>query len=348
MKNKKDNFGNKTALVWKMAIASALSWELAKLVGSHHPYLAPLSVVLCLQNTIDQSIKHSIHRIAGTAIAIILTAYIVNYLDMNGWMLGLLILGGTLIVMGLRFDATVIQQTALTIVLVFTFEQKSKDYAIDRIVDTIIGAAIAIIVQMFLFPPDFTKKAAASLQQLSQQLSKIFLELSNWLQSESNQGKRNLMEYKINLFLQELHHAKDTLNTAAKSLKFNPFSKKHKIFLSVYQKELAKISKGYQYVSLIIETLKEWEKQGEWPANDRMEAANYLRALGGFFGNPLVLHQNELKKENETLLSGLQDLLHSSKLLNLQPGYEVYRDSFCLETKRLLKSLTMNDGEDFV
>ncbi|MDR7237659.1 uncharacterized membrane protein YgaE (UPF0421/DUF939 family) [Neobacillus drentensis] len=59
---KKKNFESKTALVWKMAIASAISWELAKLIGSDHPYLAPISVVLCLQTTIDQSIRYSFHH----------------------------------------------------------------------------------------------------------------------------------------------------------------------------------------------------------------------------------------------------------------------------------------------
>lgn len=50
---------NKTFLIWKMAIASAISWEIAKLAGSHHPYLAPISVILCLQTTINRSIQFS-------------------------------------------------------------------------------------------------------------------------------------------------------------------------------------------------------------------------------------------------------------------------------------------------
>lgn len=40
---------SKTVLIWKMGAASALSWEIAKLAGSNHTYLAPISVILCLQ-----------------------------------------------------------------------------------------------------------------------------------------------------------------------------------------------------------------------------------------------------------------------------------------------------------
>ena len=78
MTKKKKKTENKTSLVWKMAIASAVSWEVAKLVGSNHPYLAPLSAILCLQATIDQSIRFSFQRIVGTAIGVILTAYLVS------------------------------------------------------------------------------------------------------------------------------------------------------------------------------------------------------------------------------------------------------------------------------
>ena len=64
----------------------------------------------------------------GTAIGVILTAYLVSHLHMNGWILGLLMLGGTYIAKWLRLDETVLHQVALTIILVFTFERKSKDY----------------------------------------------------------------------------------------------------------------------------------------------------------------------------------------------------------------------------
>ncbi len=172
-----------------MAIASAVSWEAAKLVGSKHPYLAPLSVILCLQTTIDKSIRFSFHRIVGTAIGVMLTAYLVSHLHMNGWILGLLMLGGTYIAKWLRLDETVLHQVALTILLVFTFERTSKDYVIDRIIDTIIGVIIAILIHMLLFPPDFTKKAAETFQTLAHQLSDILLELSKWVQLEWGQGK---------------------------------------------------------------------------------------------------------------------------------------------------------------
>ena len=87
-----------------------------------------------------------------------------------------------------------------------------KDYAFDRIVDTLIGIVVAILIHMFLFPPDFTKKAAKSLERLSNQLSGILSELSNWIQLEWGQEKGNMIEDKIHQFLQELHATKEMLD----------------------------------------------------------------------------------------------------------------------------------------
>ncbi|MBT2574972.1 FUSC family protein [Bacillus sp. ISL-51] len=336
-KNKK--IQNKTSLVWKMAIASAVSWEAAKLVGSDHPYLAPLSVILCLQPTIDQSIRFSFHRIAGTAIGIMLTAYLVNHLPMNGWMLGLLLLGGTYIAKWLRIDETVLHQVALTILLVFTFERNSKDYAMDRIIDTMIGVIIAILVHMFFFPPDYTKKAADSFRTLAHQLSEILFELSKWVQFEWGQGKGNIMEYKMNNLLQELHTTKDMLQTASKSLKFNPIRKKHKIILSRYQIEMQKMNAGYEYISNIVRTLKEWEKEGDLSASDKMELGNDLQVLSEFFAGFKGIQQGETDNWKQKEQNMLLESLRSNMLSYPPPGHKVYKDSFFLETMKLLKSL---------
>ncbi|MDN0189807.1 MULTISPECIES: FUSC family protein [unclassified Bacillus (in: firmicutes)] len=319
-----------------MAIASAVSWEAAKLVGSKHPYLAPLSVILCLQTTIDKSIRFSFHRIVGTAIGVMLTAYLVSHLHMNGWILGLLMLGGTYIAKWLRLDETVLHQVALTILLVFTFERTSKDYVIDRIIDTIIGVIIAILIHMLLFPPDFTKKAAETFQTLAHQLSDILLELSKWVQLEWGQGKGNLMEYKMNHLLQELHATKEMLQTASQSVKFNPIRKKHKIILSRYQIQMQKMNAGYEYVSNIAKTLKEWEKEGTLSSSDKMELSNDLKMLSEFFEEFKGIQQGQI---NDWKHNMLLESLRSKLMLYPPPNHKVYKDSFFLETTKLLKNL---------
>ncbi|CEG28930.1 FUSC family protein [Bacillus sp. B-jedd] len=333
MSKRKKDFVNKTLLVWKMAIASAIAWELAKLAGSSHPYLAPLSVILCLQTTIDRSIRFSLHRIGGTIVGVILITWLVSYFPLNGWALGLLLLAGCYAAKWLKMDETAIHQVALTILLLFTFERKSGDYGFDRIVDTAIGAAVAIVLQLILFPPNFTKEAANSFQKSARQLSGLLSEMANWIQSDWGRSQKYELEERLKNSLKDLHTAKETLQIATNSLKFNPLAKKHKATLKKYRGQLRLLENGYEYCSSVLKTLRVWQKSGRMSTQDRRDLENDLFMLGGFFAkagksgaaNPLHIAEYEL--------------LYSKKTNKPVPGADVYKSSIDLETYKLLKSL---------
>ncbi|PTY78034.1 hypothetical protein B5V89_11195 [Heyndrickxia sporothermodurans] len=174
-------FENKSLVIWKMAIATALSWELAKFTGSHHPYLAPLTVILCMKPLLNQTILFAFYRFIGTVFGIILVIMVAKSLQLNGLTLGILILSGGFIAKWFKLDMNAIEQVALTILLVFVFEQKSEHYAFDRIKDMLIGAAVAIIVNVYIFPSTFVKRAATAFNEYSSELSTMFSEYSLWI-----------------------------------------------------------------------------------------------------------------------------------------------------------------------
>ncbi|MFF2878531.1 aromatic acid exporter family protein [Gottfriedia sp. NPDC057991] len=139
---------NITSLIWKLSIGSALAWEFSKFFGSSHPYLGPVSLILTVQSTMDKTISLSIKRVIGTMIGIGITVIIASYLKVTGWNLGLLILIGTYIAKYLKLDKKVLHQVALTILFVFAFEHQSKDYAMDRMRDTLVGVLTAGLIQI--------------------------------------------------------------------------------------------------------------------------------------------------------------------------------------------------------
>ncbi|MBS4196530.1 FUSC family protein [Lederbergia citri] len=139
---------NRSLLIWKIALGSTISWEIAQLFGSHHPYLAPLSVILCIQSTFNKSVRISIKRIVGTVIGIFVTVLITSHVKITGFNLGLIILLGCFITKWLKFDRIAIHHTAITILFVFVFEHKSKHYAIDRMRDTLIGVVVIVLIQL--------------------------------------------------------------------------------------------------------------------------------------------------------------------------------------------------------
>ncbi|PGS49375.1 aromatic acid exporter family protein [Bacillus sp. AFS041924] len=138
---------NLTTLIWKLSIGSTLAWEISKFFGSDHPYLGPVSLILTIQSTMDKTISLSLKRVIGTMIGIGVTVIIASYLKVTGLNLGLLILIGSYIAKYLNLDKKVLHQVALTILFVFAFEHQSKDYAMDRMRDTLVGVLVASLIQ---------------------------------------------------------------------------------------------------------------------------------------------------------------------------------------------------------
>ncbi len=134
-------------IILNMAIASALAWQLAKLAGSKHPFLAPVSVILCIKSSFAKSLQFSYYRIVGTILGVGVTFWAARYLPLNGWSIGLVIVIAGLISLLLGRKEVLIRETALSVALVLNLQKQSGVYAFDRIRDTFIGVVVALGVQ---------------------------------------------------------------------------------------------------------------------------------------------------------------------------------------------------------
>ncbi len=330
MKNNKQlkkQMENKALLILKMALASALSWEIAKLAGSHHPYLAPISVILCLQTTIKRSIRFSYHRMVGTIIGISMVMLFAPHLKVNGWTIGALILIACFVAKWLKTDETAIHQVALTVLLVFVLGHKSGNYPIDRFRDTLIGAIVAVILHMLIYPPNFTGQVSKSIDHFADQLTTIFSKVSEWTKSGLKKNIGYTLQTETNRVLQELHETKNLMKDAADSLSYNPFAKRSKKDLKSFQQRLHYLTQSYSYLSNIVGILTAWSEAGTITPVQQALWSDQIKALIPLFQtkeNPIVFR-----------LSG--DALQVVIPANLEE--QQFHISLFYETRSLLKKL---------
>ncbi|MDC2867710.1 FUSC family protein [Bacillus sp. BP-3] len=228
-------------LITKIALASGVSWEIAKMLGSKHPYLAPLTVILSMQETVQHSAVYAFYRIIGTIFGITVSVFIISHLKVSGWTIGLLLLGGMVLPVIFRVHKTIIHQVALTILLVFVFVHKTNYYVSDRIRDTIIGALIAIIVHMVIFPPNYVKEARLTLNQFGFHLVQLFEQTAIWVNTNCDLVTEQHLRKNITILLQELHQVQKDFKMAEKSLKLNPFTKNKKQILKQNEQLLTQL-----------------------------------------------------------------------------------------------------------
>ncbi|WP_051318180.1 FUSC family protein [Cohnella thermotolerans] len=141
------------ATILKMALASGIAWELAKLAGSRHPFLAPVSVILCMQPSATQTLQFSYYRVLGTVIGVVMTALAAIWLPLASWAMALVIVVACSLSLIASRNPTLVREVALSVVLVLALQPQSGTYGFDRVRDTFIGVAVALAVHLLLFPP---------------------------------------------------------------------------------------------------------------------------------------------------------------------------------------------------
>ncbi|MDU0069698.1 MULTISPECIES: FUSC family protein [Bacillus] len=320
----------KTMLIWKMAAASALSWEIAKAFGSNHPYLAPLSVILCLHGTVGKTVKFSLKRIAGTVIGVLLTAYIVSFVPHNGWVLGALLVYGLWISKWLKLDQVGLHQAAITILFVFSLAQ-SNHYAFDRIIDTVIGVAVAILIHI-IYPPNLTKYASESMRQFSIKINTAFMDVSSWIKAGCQKAKGENLQKETDALLKELHQTKKALRHASDSLKFIPAGEKNRQKLNAYEREMKDLTEGYTYLSNTIKTFLEWGASGLMSSDDRSAWAEQIDIIGQAF------------KNSQKKIFPLSQDLNPERLAGISPQLapNIYPIAIYQETKNFLDAVNHN------
>lgn len=287
------SFIKDTSIVWKTTIGSAVTWRLAQLAGSSHPYLAPITLILCLQSTLNQSIHFAVHRVFGTALGILITVILASFFSVTYLTIGLLIFIGTAIGKLFNMSHLVIHQIALSILLVFTFAHHSPSYGIDRLRDTLIGALIAFALAALILPIDLSKQAEEKFYFYIDELITNFSATAQWISNgcDLNEGAR--LHIGTQQLLKDLHQLGTQLEKAMKNLHLNPYSKKHKAQLSFLNQEILHLKQGYAHISGMLRSLADWSRMGTMAAYDFAIWSSYFYSFAAYISEWKNAHQSK-------------------------------------------------------
>jgi uncharacterized membrane protein YccC len=132
-------------LAAKTAVAAGLAWVAALAADPHsRPYFAPLAVLLVVQPTVYNSLSRAFQRVAGVVVGVAAALAVSHVLPPGAWSIGVIIFAGLLVGWTARLGPQGVVQVPVSALLVFLVGQTTPGYAGERIVDTLIGAAVAV------------------------------------------------------------------------------------------------------------------------------------------------------------------------------------------------------------
>ncbi|CAG7615858.1 aromatic acid exporter family protein [Paenibacillus allorhizosphaerae] len=282
MKSKIVDFIATHAVVWKIPVASAFAWEIAEFAGSKHPYLSPLTVILSIQATVGKSVQFAWQRILGTIAGVLFTASIAPYVGLSGWSIGLLLFASAVIVAWMKWDHAVMIQVALSILLVMYFQSKMPSYPFDRIRDTITGAFVAVLFQLFIFPPDSVQQAKKKMSQFADHLTDHFYRTAQWVKGGCSSNEARLMTTQLQTLFQELHKTTTELEKAGQSLNYNPLAHKKRHTLHDLNHKLELLRQGFANLSDMIRVFTKWSESSLFTHEDQRVWTGHLNNLAAY------------------------------------------------------------------
>lgn len=155
----------------KTAASAAIAWWLAvRIFGAREPYFAPLAAVLTLQVTVAETISRGAQRLLGVVGGIALSLLVAHFLPIGPLAVGLLVLLGMGTALLAGFGPQAVSQIAVSALLVMALKGK-PGYAAMRMVETLLGAAVAVLVNAFVLPPTGVREARAAVAALVEEIS---------------------------------------------------------------------------------------------------------------------------------------------------------------------------------
>jgi uncharacterized membrane protein YgaE (UPF0421/DUF939 family) len=140
--------------VLKTSIAAVLAWLVSTaLLGQTLPVFAAIAALLVVQPSVNQSISRGIERSVGVILGVVLASTMGMLFGSSSWIVLLVIVSSLLLGWALRLGISSANQIPISAMLMLSIGSDSTNYAFHRVLETIIGAAVAMIINVVIAPP---------------------------------------------------------------------------------------------------------------------------------------------------------------------------------------------------
>jgi hypothetical protein len=205
----------------KTTLAAVISWELARLLpGSQPPVLAPLTALLVTQLTLVKTITGSLQRVASVTAGVLLALAAADLLGLHWWSVGLVIFVSLAVGQVLKLGSHRIEM-AVSALLVTTLGG-TPGVARTRVLETLIGAAVGVLVNAVLVPPVYIRPASEAIYGLADDMARVLegaaADLAEgWSGEDAYERLREARELDG-----EVGETREAISQAEDSLRLNP------------------------------------------------------------------------------------------------------------------------------
>lgn len=228
--------------VAKSAVATVAAWLIAgALIPGPPPVFAAIAALLVVQPSLNQSLTKAIERSIGVIAGVVIASILGIVLGTGTWVILLATVVALLVAWALKMTAGTANQVAISALLVLALGTATPSYALDRVLETLIGAVIGILVNLALVPPVAVAPARDAVTALGDELANSLERLARALETRQTGADLNGLLVEARLMKPMRDAADRAIDTATESLSLNPRSRRHRQELAATQALLERI-----------------------------------------------------------------------------------------------------------
>ncbi|PPF46564.1 MULTISPECIES: aromatic acid exporter family protein [unclassified Rathayibacter] len=213
----------------KTAAATVVTWLLAGVVfPGTLPVFGAIAALLVVAPSINQSFSKALERSVGVIIGVIVGSVIGTVLGGESIIVLLAIVAAIAVGWAVRLTPASAVQIPISAMLVLSVGAVTPNYALDRILETLLGAAVGVVINVLIVPPVVLAPAERAIGDLTAQLAAALDDLGDALQAPV--PRRRLDELLINARLLQTMQSKaeEAIATGEESLRLNPRRSAHR------------------------------------------------------------------------------------------------------------------------
>jgi uncharacterized membrane protein YgaE (UPF0421/DUF939 family) len=208
--------------VAKTGLAAALAWLVsARLFADSLPVLAPLAALLTVQVTIYRSVTVGLQRAAAVIAGVLLALLVAHAFGLHAWSIGVVTAAAMLLGQALRLGQQAVQ-VPVSALLVLALSAQSQLYPRDRVLETLLGGAIGVAVNLVVVPPLFTRTADMRLGELGSTIAALLDDVAAGLSRRWDHATAREWLMRARRLHQDLDAAREALAQAEESVRYNP------------------------------------------------------------------------------------------------------------------------------
>ena len=209
--------------VIKTSVAAIIAWLLCTVtLGQPLPIFAAIAALLVVQPSVNQSLAKGIERSVGVIFGVIL-AYAAGILfgHSSGIVLGIIVVS-LLIAWALRLSPGSATQIPISAMLVIAIGTNTPGYAVNRVIETVIGAVVGLAINTIIVPPVLLTPAHAAVVRLAERVADTLSAFATALRVPLTAPELTSMLTAARQLPGLRNSAKDALVRADESLMLNP------------------------------------------------------------------------------------------------------------------------------